>query len=50
MIDPAVSAHYTGDCRDLLRQLPDGCVQTCITSSPYWGLRSYLDDVTMRQP
>jgi site-specific DNA-methyltransferase (cytosine-N4-specific) len=44
MIDPAVSAHYTGDCRALLRQLPDGCVQTCITSSPYWGLRSYLDD------
>jgi DNA modification methylase len=41
MIDPAVSAHYTGDCRALLRQLPDGCVQTCVTSPPYWGLRDY---------
>jgi site-specific DNA-methyltransferase (cytosine-N4-specific) len=41
MIDPAVSAHYTGDCRALLKQLPDGCVQTCVTSPPYWGLRDY---------
>lgn len=24
-----------------LRQLPDACVQTCITSPPYWGLRDY---------
>jgi hypothetical protein len=21
--------------------LPDGCVQTCVTSPPYWGLRDY---------
>ena len=41
MIDPKVSAHYVGDCRELLDQLPDGCVQTCITSPPYWGLRDY---------
>jgi DNA modification methylase len=40
-IDPAVSAHYTGDCRELLRRLPDGCVQTCITSPPYYNLRDY---------
>ncbi len=33
--------HYTGDCRELLRRLPDGCVQTCVTSPPYWGLRDY---------
>jgi site-specific DNA-methyltransferase (cytosine-N4-specific) len=44
MIDPTVSAHYTGDVRALLKRLPDGCVQTCVTSVPYWGLRSYLDD------
>ncbi len=41
MIDPSISAHYTGDCRALLKQLPAGCVQTCITSPPYWGLRDY---------
>lgn len=41
MIDVSKSGHYTGDCRDLLKQLPDGCVQTCVTSPPYWGLRDY---------
>jgi len=40
-IDPSTSAHYTGDCRELLRRLPDACVQTCVTSPPYWGLRDY---------
>ncbi|MHC4405598.1 MAG: DNA-methyltransferase [Planctomycetota bacterium] len=32
---------YNGDALDVLRQLPDGIVQTCVTSPPYWGLRSY---------
>jgi len=41
MIDVSTSGHYVGDCRELLTQLPDGCVQTCITSPPYWGLRDY---------
>ncbi|HKW11098.1 MAG TPA: site-specific DNA-methyltransferase [Gemmatimonadaceae bacterium] len=41
MIDVSNSAHYVGDCRALLREMPDGCVQTCITSPPYWGLRDY---------
>jgi DNA modification methylase len=31
-----------GDALEKLRELPDGCVQTCITSSPYFSLRSYL--------
>src|SRR5215813_5522050 len=44
MIDPTVSAHYTGDVRALLKRLPDRCAQCCVTSPPYWGLRSYLDD------
>jgi site-specific DNA-methyltransferase (cytosine-N4-specific) len=44
VIDPKVSAHYTGDVRALLKRLPDRCVQCCVTSPPYWGLRSYLDD------
>lgn len=30
-------------CGDILQglPLPDGCVQTCVTSPPYWGLRDY---------
>jgi len=32
---------YHGDARDVLAQLPDGSVQTCVTSPPYWGLRAY---------
>ena len=31
-----------GDCREVLRTLPDASVHCCITSPPYWGLRSYL--------
>jgi DNA modification methylase len=31
-----------GDCRETLIQIPDGTVQMCVTSPPYWGLRSYL--------
>lgn len=30
-----------GDCRDSLRNLPDGFFNTCITSPPYFGLRDY---------
>lgn len=30
-----------GDVRERLRELPDGSVQTCVTSPPYWGLRDY---------
>jgi len=30
-----------GDCRDVLRTMPAESVQLCITSPPYWGLRSY---------
>ncbi len=30
------------DVIDGLRQIPDGVVQVCVTSPPYWGLRSYL--------
>lgn len=41
MIDVSTSGHYVGDCRDLLAQLPDACVQMCVTSPPYWGLRDY---------
>ena len=30
-----------GDCREVLKTLPDCSVQCCVTSPPYWGLRDY---------
>lgn len=30
-----------GDCREVLRTLPDASVHCCVTSPPYWGLRDY---------
>ena len=35
---------YQGHALDVLRTFPDGCVDTIITSPPYWGLRDYGDD------
>ena len=32
-----------GDCIESLRRLPEKCVHTCVTSPPYFGLRSYQD-------
>lgn len=32
---------FCGDSLKVLRTIPDGTVQTCITSPPYWGLRDY---------
>jgi DNA modification methylase len=32
---------YEGDCIETMKQWEDGCVQTCITSPPYYGLRDY---------
>ena len=33
------------DCLAGLKTLPEKCVNTCVTSPPYFGLRSYLPDV-----
>lgn len=33
-----------GDCREVLKTLPDASVHCCVSSPPYWGLRSYLPD------
>ena len=30
-----------GDCLEVLKSLPDGIINTCITSPPYYGLRDY---------
>ena len=30
-----------GDCIAGMKTLPDGCIHTCVTSPPYWGLRDY---------
>ena len=32
---------YQGDCRVVLRGLPDESVHCVVTSPPYWGLRDY---------
>ena len=31
-----------GDCLEVLRGFPDESINCCVTSPPYWGLRSYL--------
>lgn len=32
---------HFGDCLETLRRMPDGIVQTCVTSPPYFNLRDY---------
>jgi DNA modification methylase len=32
---------FLGDCRQVLRVLPAGYFNCCVTSPPYWGLRDY---------
>ena len=31
----------TGDCIETMRRMSAGSVHTCVTSPPYFGLRSY---------
>jgi len=38
---PAKQQIVEGDCLEVLRTLPAKSVQCCVTSPPYWGLRSY---------
>lgn len=35
---------YLGDCIESMRTMPDQSVHTCVTSPPYFGLRSYMPD------
>lgn len=37
----AAATIVTGDALAVLRTLPAGSVQCCVTSPPYWGLRDY---------
>lgn len=43
MIAPSARI-LVGDVRETLRQLPDASGHCCVTSPPYWRLRSYLPD------
>lgn len=36
-----------GDCREVLKTLPDASVHCVVTSPPYFGLRSY-DETALR--
>lgn len=36
-----VNTIITGDCIEKMAVLPDGCVNCCVTSPPYYGLRDY---------
>ena len=38
---------HVGDALEVLRGLPAGSVQCCVTSPPYWGLRAYQGDAGM---
>ena len=39
-----IARFLTGDCLEVLRELPDESVSCCVTSPPYWGLRDYGND------
>lgn len=39
-----------GDCIEQLAGMPDESMQCCVTSPPYWGLRSYLPDGVVLRP
>ncbi len=34
---------YVGDALVVLKQIPDGCIDCCITSPPYWNKRQYAN-------
>lgn len=40
---PTATIH-AAEALTALRSLPDGCIRTCVTSPPYWGLRDYGHD------
>ena len=43
-IDIELNTIHCGDNCDVMRQMPDVCVNICVTSPPYFGLRDYGHD------
>lgn len=41
---------HMGDCLDVLRTMPGASVQCCVTSPPYFGLRSYDEHAVRIDP
>ena len=37
----------TGNCLEVLKTMESNTVQCCVTSPPYYGLRSYLPDIVV---
>src|SRR4030067_1805532 len=40
-LSPPGSVIFYGDALKVMSDLPTGCIQTAVTSPPYWGLRDY---------
>lgn len=38
---PLLNKVYLGDCATILKTFPDGCIDCCVTSPPYYALRDY---------
>lgn len=41
---------HQGDALAVLKTLPAESVHTCVTSPPYWGLRSYHENAVRLDP
>jgi len=39
--DKYVNKIHCADCLELMKDWPDGVIDCCVTSPPYWGLRDY---------
>jgi len=39
--DDFVNKIICGNCLDVMKEMPDSCVDMCLCSPPYWGLRDY---------
>lgn len=39
--DKYVNKIICSDCLEVMADWPDNCIQCCVTSPPYWGLRDY---------
>jgi len=40
-MDMSINQIVQGNCLEVMREWPDNCVDMCMTSPPYWGLRDY---------